>query len=389
MSVTGIIAEFNPLHKGHQYLISKAKEKGPVICVISGNFVQRGDTAIAEKSVRAEAALSCGADLVLELPVLWSMSTAQNFALGGVSALGYAGCDSIMFGSECGDISSLESAADTLSHPEFSEHLSHHLQKGITFAKARQNAAEELGAPYGVFSGANNNLAIEYILAAKSLNLDISFETVKRLGAGHDSLEEAEFVSATLLRNKLLEGDKEFALKYMPPKSAELFKHETLSDITRLERVILAVLRTKSKAEFSALPDISEGVENKLYNAVCTAATLDQLYETVKVKRYTMARIRRLVLSAFIGADNSFFLKPLPYIRVLGFNKAGEKLLRTAGKSSTVPIITRATDFERLDSLSKKVFETECRATDIYALSLEVPFPKGLEYTRKLLKTGE
>ena len=389
MSVTGIIAEFNPLHKGHEYLINQASKKGAVVCVISGNFVQRGDTAIAEKSVRAKAALNCGADLVLELPVLWSMSTAQNFALGGVSALRFAGCDSIMFGSECGDINILKNAADILSHPNLPEHLNHHLEKGITFAVARQAAAEELGAPKNIFDGANNNLAIEYILAAKYLNLDIDFETVKRIGAEHDSLREDKFVSATLLREKLWQGDKEFTLKYMPQKSVELFTSETLSDIRLLERAILTTLRTKEKCDFANLPDISEGIENKLYNAVCTASSLDELYETVKVKRYTMARIRRLVLSAFIGADNSFFLKPLPYIRVLGFNKAGETLLRTAGKSSPVPIITRTADFEKLDSLSKKVFETECRATDVYALSLKHPFPKGLEYTRKILKTGE
>lgn len=386
MSVTGIIAEFNPLHKGHEYLISKAREKGGVVCVISGNFVQRGDTAIAEKGIRAEAALGCGADLVLELPVLWSMSTAQNFALGGVSALQLAGCDNLMFGSECGDISKLQSAADILSSPEFSENLSMQLKRGITFAKARENAAMDSGLCEGILSGANNNLAVEYILAARALNAAMGFSTVARKGAAHDSAKEAEFVSASLLRERLLKGDRGFAEKYMPEQSVELFTPEKLSDITRLDRAILAVLRTRQREELTLLPDISEGVENKLYSAIATAQSLEELYDTVKVKRYTMARIRRLTLSAFLGMDNSFFMKPLPYIRVLGFSKTGEQLLKGIAKECPVPVITRTADFEKLPPKAKKVFETEAKATDLFALSLEKPLKKGLEYTRKLIK---
>jgi len=386
ISVTGIIAEFNPLHKGHEYLITEARKKGKVICVISGNFVQRGDTAIAEKAVRTEAALNCGADLVIELPVLWSMSTAQNFALGGVSALGFAGCDNLIFGSECGDISRLTKTADILSSPLFPQILSKYTSNGITFAKARENAAIELGADTDILTGANNNLAIEYILAARSIGSKMNFSTVKRIGAAHDSLEESEFVSASLLRGKLLADDIRFAEKYIPENVFPLFSQEKLSDIRRMDNAILAILRAKEKQEFCNLPDISEGVENKLYNAVCTARNLTELYETVKVKRYTMARIRRLVLSAFVGADNSFFMKPLPYLRILGFNKLGEELLRSISKNCPVPVITRTSDFESLPENAKKVFYTECKATDLYALSLKNPFPKGLEYTRKLIK---
>lgn len=385
--VTGIIAEFNPLHSGHKFLIEKAKENGEVICVISGNFVQRGDTAIAEKSVRTKAALLSGADLVLELPVLWSMSTAQNFALGGVSALVNSGCDCIMFGSECGDIEKLKATAEILLSTEFSEKIKLHLEKGITFAKARELAAEELGAEKGILSGANNNLAIEYILAAKKLGANISFKTVERQGAMHDSHDLADYVSASLLREKMLSGDIELAKKYMEKDVADLFFGSQFSSISRLERAILTVLRTKSIEDLKKLPDLSEGVENKLLSGINTAGALEELYSLIKVKRYTLARIRRLVLSAFLGFDNSFFLKPLPYLRVLGFNKSGEKLLRTRLQSSSVPVITKTADFDNLDTESKKVFETEIKATDLYALSLEKPFQKGLEYTRKIIKT--
>ena len=385
MFVTGVIAEFNPLHKGHEYLLKKAAEKGPVICVISGNFVQRGETAIAEKRIRAKAALMCGADLVLELPVMWSMSTAQNFAMGGVSALGYAGCDRIVFGSESGDITELKKAADILCSEDFSVSLEKKLSQGVTFAAARQYAAEECGLKSGILSGANNNLGIEYIAAAKSLGLDIEFETVERRGAAHDSDAEAEFVSASLLRSRLKNGDNKFIEKYMPENIVSLFKEENISDMEKLDRAVLAVLRTKTPDELKSLPDVSEGIENKLFNEIRLAGSLNELYNSIKVKRYTLARIRRLVLSAFIGIDNSFFMKPLPYIRVLGFNKTGQELLSGRLRESPVPVITKTKDINNLDIISKKVFETECKATDLFGLSLEKPLECGIEYTSKII----
>ena len=140
MAVVGIIAEFNPFHTGHKYLLDAAKKKGTVVCALSGNFVQRGDVAFSEKRKRAEAALLCGADLVATLPVCWSMSTAQNFALGGVSVLKECGCDTIMFGSECGNVDTLLETADVLESEAFKEELGKELKKGITFAAARQKA---------------------------------------------------------------------------------------------------------------------------------------------------------------------------------------------------------------------------------------------------------
>ncbi len=387
MSVIGIIAEFNPLHKGHEYLISKAKEQGTVVAVISGNLVQRGDTAIAEKRIRAEAALRCGADLVVELPVLWSMSTAENFALGGVSILKNIGCDKIMFGSECGDIKALSAAADILLSDNFSENLSAKLRNGVTFAAAREEAAKEAGLISDVLSKPNNNLAIEYIKAAKKLGYSLEFETLKRLGADHDSFEEAEFVSASLLREKLRAGDYAFCRKYMSEKALTLFTPDSISDITLLDRAVLSALRTKTAEELKMLPDVSEGIENKLFSAIRLAESVEDLYNRVKVKRYTQARIRRLVLSGFIEADNSFFMKPPPYIRVLGFNNRGEAQLKQGADKSKIPVIARAADIKRLDIAAQQVFETECRATDLFGLTLKKPLPCGLEFSSKIIKT--
>ena len=389
MNVSGIIAEFNPLHKGHEYLIKTAKEEGPVVAVISGNFVQRGDVAIAEKRVRTKMALQSGADLVLELPVLWSMSTAQNFALGGVSVLGYAGCDRLIFGSECGDIEKLQKTADILLSPEFSLQLEKLSHKKETFAKLRQEAAEICEAPKGILQNPNNNLAIEYILAARKNKIPFDFSTVKRVGAMHDSFCEAEFVSASLLREKLRQNDFDFCKKYMPQSSLELLNKSNIADIARIERAILALLRTRTIEELQKLPDLSEGVENKLFEALKVAEDLDMLYNEIKVKRYTLARVRRLVLSAFLGVDNQFFMKPPPYIRLLGFNKTGEQLLKTKLKNSPVPVVTTVAEIKRLNEDAQKVFLAETRATDLYSLSLPQVLPCGLEYTSKIIKTGE
>lgn len=386
MSAVGIIAEFNPLHKGHEYLLKEAKKHGTVVCVLSGNFVQRGDTAVVDKRVRAKMALECGADVVLELPVCWSMSTAQNFALGGVSLLKEAGCDKIIFGSECGNIEKLLKTAEILISKEFSSVLEKELKKGVTFAAAREKAAVKLGAEKGILSKPNNNLAIEYIIAAKTLGYTLEFLTVKRKGADHDSTQINEFVSASLLREWLYNGDFDSAKAFMSQKAFSLLNANEISDIKRLETAILAVLRTKTLEELSKLPDVSEGLHNKLFAAIRTATTLEEVYGAVKVKRYTLARIRRIVLSAFLGLDNTFFMKSVPYLRVLGFNKAGEKFLKGSIKKSTLPIIVRAADIKKASADAQTVFETEAKATDLFALSTKVPLVCGLEYTAKLIK---
>lgn len=388
MSVTGIIAEFNPLHTGHALLLERAKERGTVVAVISGNFVQRGDLAIAEKRVRARAALLGGADLVLELPVAYSMSTAQNFALGGVSALKAVGCDSLIFGSESGDITELNAACEILNTKEFSERLNIHLATGMTFAAARENAACDLGLKKGVLSGANNNLAVEYMCAAENIGADFEFVTLKRQGAGHDSSEvSGGYASASLIRERLLSGDYDFCRSYIPENVFPLFLPQDTADIRRIERAVLAVLRTRTVNELKSLPDISEGIENKLFSAIRVATSLDDLYNRVKVKRYTLARIRRLALSALIGLDSTFFMKQPPYIRVLGFNERGMALLKERSGNSEIPIVTRVSEIKKLPEPALKLFETECRATDLFALALPTPAPCGLEYTSKIIKT--
>ena len=388
LSVTGIIAEFNPLHTGHGLLLKKAKESGTVVAVISGNFVQRGDLAISEKRIRAKAALLNGADLVLELPVAYSMSTAQNFALGGVAALKSVGCDTLLFGSESGDTADLTAACNILRTREYSQKLNAYLSTGITFAVAREKAANDLGLKSGILSGANNNLAVEYMTAAENIGADFRFETIRRRGAGHDSPEASGgYASASLLRERLLSGNREICKDYIPENVFPLLTPQNIADIRRIENAVLAVLRTRTLSELKALPDISEGLENKLFSAIRVASSLNDLYNRIKVKRYTLARIRRLVLSAFIGLDSTFFMKPPPYIRVLGFNGNGMKLLKETAGNSEIPVVTRVSKIKNLPEPAGKLFETECRATDLFSLALPKPAPCGLEYTAKIIKT--
>ena len=387
MAIIGIIAEFNPLHSGHKMLIDKAKEGGnTVVCAISGNFVQRGDISVVSKQKRAEMALKCGADIVVEIPVLWSMSTAQNFALAGVWQLYNLNCEEIIFGSECGDIEALTRAADILLSDEFSAIVSEKIKSGVTFAAAREDAAKELGIDKDILSSPNDNLGIEYIIAAKRLNLNLKFRCVKRRGALHDSKDlDAMFVSSSLIRQKLLEDNFAFAEKFIPIPIRGMINEENTADIARIERAILALLRTKSEKDFKNLPDISEGIENKLFFSLRVATSLEELCSMVKTKRYTMARVRRLILSAALGFDGEFFMTTPPYVRILGFSAAGVETLKNI--ASIVPVVTKASQIKSLDDTRVlKVFETENRATDLYALAFKTPKECGSEFTAKLLK---
>ena len=387
MALVGIIAEFNPLHSGHKLLIDTAKKGGNTVAVvISGNFVQRGDTAIIPKIKRAEAALICGADIVVELPVLWSMSTAQNFALGGVAQLNSLGCEKIIFGSECGDIERLKKTADILLSDDFSSLVKEEVKNGVTFASARQKAAIALGADESLLNSPNDNLGLEYIMAAKALNLDIDFNCIKRKGAMHDSEQISDnLVSSSFIRGKLKDNDLGYAERFMPIALRGFIGSDFVSDINRIETAILAILRQKTIEDFKNLPDISEGIENKLFFSVRVATSLDELYSMIKSKRYTLARVRRLVLSAALGLTNEFFMTKPPYTRVLGFSKNGEAILKNI--SADTPVITKVSAIKELDEASQKVFQIEQRATDLYALSLKAPIECGAEFKYKLLKT--
>lgn len=387
MRIFGIVAEYNPFHNGHKYLVDQAKKLGAdaVVAVMSGNWVQRGDTGIISKFARTRQALECGVDLIAELPTFWAMSTAQKFAEGAVSVLENLGIDTLIFGSECGDTERLIKTAYCVRSAEFSGKMREYLDSGLTPAKARESAVEALCQNGELLRCPNDTLAVEYISAAKSLNSKMRFVAVKRQGTDHDSDQAVgEFCSASALREMILSGNLSEAKRYMPEKSFEIlyeqFQNGKVSDLKAMEKTILTALRTMTPTEYKQLPDISEGIENRLYMAARVSATLPQLLDNAATKRYTNARLRRLILSAFLKSKADEFPSSVPYIRILGCNAIGADVLKDARTNSKLPVIMRSTALK-----GDKTFEFEARASDIYTLSQAVPDPCGSEFTNGVI----
>ena len=390
---SGIICEFNPLHRGHALLLQQTKwHSDAVVCVMSGNWVQRGEPAILPKFARAQMAIACGADLVAELPLPWACAGAERFAMGGVSLLDSLGCiRQLWFGSECGNAELLETTGKILLSDAFSRELPAHLRKGVSFASARQAAVSSLaGEAYAsLLDSANNILGIEYCKAISQLHSSIVPHTISRVGHSHDSdapIHAGDFPSASQIRVMLHEGQE--VTPFLPETASEiLLKQKAMglcpSDFRRLETAVIAKLRCMEKADFARLPDISEGLENRLYQACQTALTLEELYNTVKSKRYSHARIRRLVVSAFLQIPA---LPPTPpYFRILAMNETGREVLHIASKTSRIPILSRPRDFWNSNEEIRNLFALEQKATDLFALTLPSPPACGWDCRYKIL----
>lgn len=392
MSAIGIVCEFNPFHNGHKYLIDSVKNEGDgVICVMSGNFVQRCEPAVAEKRLRAKQALLCGADLVLELPVAYCLSGAQTFAGAGVGLLDSLGAvDTLAFGSECGDISKLTNLALALEKDGVQNGISELLKTGVTYAFARQKAVESVCSNElaSVLRSPNDILAVEYIGALRRLNSEIKPKAVPRTGAGHDENEPCgSFAGASFIREKV--KSSESVEEYMPRSSYEILTQAVNNGLApsqyqKLDIAVLSFLRMAEGESFRDTPDVSEGIENRILNAAKNARTLAQVFENAKTKRYTHSRIRRIVLCAFLGIKRSDTASGAPYIRVIGFNEKGKEILRNVRKTAKLPIVMRSSDISNLGEEAKRCFALECRATDIYNLTLPVIRPCGTEMTDNL-----
>lgn len=393
MSVIGIVCEFNPFHNGHKYLIDSVKKDGDiVVCTMSGNFVQRGEPALLDKHYRVKQALNCGADLVLELPVAYACSRAQTFSRGAVKLLDSLKIvDTLAFGSECGDTEKLIMTAKATEDENARERINSLIKTGVSFACARENAVRDI---YGdeladILSSPNNILAVEYISALKLLKSKMNPLTVKRTGASHDSENsENEFASASLIREMLKNGES--VQKYMPASAYNAF-YEAInekcapSDYKKLDVAVLSFLRKTQAKELENAPDVSEGIENRIINSARTANTLEKVFENACTKRYPTARIRRIVLSAFLGIKKEDTALGMPYIRVLGFNEKGREALRSCKDKATLPIVMKASDISSLGFVAERSFSLECTATDIYNLTLPDIRPCGTEMTDKLV----
>ncbi len=331
MENTGIICEYNPFHKGHAKQISQIRQtygqEDGIVCLMSGNFVQRAAPAIIDKSLRAEAAIRCGADLVLEMPITHTLSSAEGFAGGSVAILSKF-CQRLSFGAETADKEKLLSVAQKLISADFPPALREFLDAGLSFPAARQKALEKLGLEATALSTPNNILAVEYCKAILSQNSAMMPCPMKREGSYHAEIPDEENPSATSLRNYLTE--KKDISPYLPTACIPLFENASLHSLEAGERAILSKLRAMTDEEFATLPGGSEGLWRKLMGAAREKNTIEEIAAAVKSKRYTRTRIDRMILCAFLSITEEMLASPVPYVRVLAFNDRGREILKSA-----------------------------------------------------------
>ena len=378
MQTVGIICEYNPLHLGHQKQIIRIREEFgsncAVVCAMSGNFVQRGAPAIIDKSIRARAAVMCGADLVLELPLTTSLSSAEGFAAGGVTLLSRL-CDILCFGSETGNTASLLEAAEALMSSGFSSLLRMELATGKSFPAARQAALEAMGLTTSVLTSPNDILGVEYCKAILSQNSSMVPFPIRRKGSYHAQEPDPENPSATALRNRML-SDGEWK-SFLPASVCQLLEGAQLHSLEAGERAILTRLRTMTDAEFEALPYGSEGLWRKLMHESRQQATLEEIITSVKSKRYTRTRLDRMIMCAFLGITQSNMEAEVPYYRVLAFSDRGRALLKSEKEANCF-----RNSGQRVDH---PYWSLEKRAGDLYGLfSVKGLDPPGAEENRRV-----
>lgn len=391
----GIIAEYNPFHNGHKYHIAKSKAQqgnAPVIVVMSMHFVQRGDVALHSPYLRARNALENGADMVLGLPVSFSLSGAERFAAGGVATLNATGIvDKLSFGSENADIlflSRLAEVVDDNSEP-YKKALATELSAGKSFPAARAFAIESLlgRKSAAALSAPNNILGIEYIRALNRLNSPIKPLAIERIGAAHDSNTSSDksFMSASAIRQSIINSDYAPVCHAVPHGVYEdiLSQSATLRTVEKIEQSVIYALRRMSISQLADLPDVGEGLENVLYSACRSANSFESLTSSIKTKRYTLARIRRICLNAYLGiskADHA--ASPLPrYIRVLGAGKDSLPLLSEMCQNTSLPVVIGKEDYNKLDPAAKRDFDKDILSSELAELDHGIKS----EFSQKLI----
>lgn len=378
MKTAAIICEYNPFHQGHAYHIARTKElcgADFVVAIMSPNFVQRGDVALFSKELRAKAAIASGADLVLELPATFAMQSAEFFSKHGVFIAEATGLvDFLSFGAECESLDTICKIARLLCDepPEFSFLLKAHLDKGIAYPAARAAAVSDIlgEAAAETISTPNNILAVEYCKSLFALKSSIAPIAVKRIGTHHDSPETANgFASATHLRELIFSGKKEEALQYIPKECRKLFKDAKAHRITAMENSIIAELIKMPPETLAQISDVSEGMENRIKAAALKADSLDDLTHMIKTKRYTLSRIRRVLLSAYLGITDAHREMSVPYIKILDHNERGRELIRKMKKTSSLPIVRNTSQVNKLNNPEiKALWERERIFDKIYEI---------------------
>lgn len=405
--VLGIIAEYNPFHNGHLYQIEEAKKQTGadyVIAIMSGNFTQRGNTSLVNKWVKANMALQNAVDIVIELPTIYSISSAENFAEGAIKILdSLKVVDTLCFGTETADFAALNNIANVLYNEpkEYISMLNHELGKGVSYPKARESALmmylNDIKRYANILSGSNNILAIEYLKALKKLKSDMKPYSIQRKKVYYnDEKIVDEFASSTAIRKLVAREEYDEIRKVVPTDSYMLLKEEIkrgniVIDIVKFEKEILYELRSMSLSEIAQLPDVSEGLEHTIKKAVDSCNNIIDLINIVKSKRYTQTRIQRILLYALLRItkkDMANAKKITPYTRILGFNKKGKQLLSDICRiNKKINIITSVKKFESTNTnrTLSQMLEKDIYASNIYTLGYEYDSWSNLDYTNKLI----
>lgn len=402
--ILAVISEYNPFHNGHLYHLNKSKQivnPDYSICIMSGNFVQRGEPAIIDKWSRTEIALKNGFDMVIELPTIYSISSAENFAQGAIKILSNFNDVTLSFGSESGDLSSFNEIVDVLlkEPPKYVTILNHELSKGLSYPKARENALLfyllDIKKYSGLVSTPNNILAIEYLKAIKKIKSKVLPITIKRIGTDYNSLKyKGRLASATAIRDMI---EKEQSVKPLVPKSSfnilnyNMEHGKSVSGLKTFEKEIIYSLRKMTLSEIASLQDVSEGLENVIKKAANSCNNLEELIAMIKSKRYTESRIKRILLYSLLNItkkdiQNSYKINP--YIRVLGVSPHGKILLsQMNSKNFKTPVITSVKKFidDNKNRVLQDMIEKDINASNIYTLGYEYDSKANLDFTQKII----
>lgn len=403
-NVLGIVAEYNPLHNGHVYHIQNAKERAKaeyVVLIMTGNFTQRGNTSIVDKWEKTRMALKNGVDLVIELPTIYSISSAENFADGAIKILNELRFIShISFGMEEEDITLINNIASVMTNEpkEYKNYLKEALKEGDSYPKAREKALLKYlnDSKYeNVLNGSNNILAIEYLKALKRQKSNIIPIGIKREKVFYNSNKIIdEFASSTGIRNLLLSKQIEEVIKVVPVSTFNILyeniKDGTFTfDLKDLSKPIIYKFRNMTKEEIRELPDVSEGLENLIKESVEKTNNLVELINLIKNKRYTQTRIQRILLYGLLGIskkDMEMSKKTAPYIRVLGCNRQGKRLLSEIDRDK---LITSVKDYENKNKNKsknlKRMLEIDKNATNMYTIAFKENSKCNLDYTKPLI----
>lgn len=390
--VAGIVCEYNPFHKGHLYQIKKTKQAGAdaVVCVMSGNFVQRGECAFLDKWKRARTAVRNGADVVIDLPVPWAVSSGESFARGSIFLLHQFGAELVSFGSESDSKEKLLTASLVTKNQDALVLLKKYMSEGNSYPLSLYKSAFEI---YGkeiadIISSPNSTLAVEYIRQIEKYP-DMDFLPIKRKGAAHDSAESTDGLCSASKIRELLSGGED-AAEFLPDCSAKAVADELKNGLAPClmknnERAVLSHLRSLNKNDYERYVSDSAGLASRIFDSVKISSTLNALYDNAKSKNYTHSRIRREVLNLYLGIERTVSEGTPPYMRILAVNEKGLNLLSQAKKSSAIPIVTKHFDMQSLSSEAKAVYDIQCSSTDKFALFSPVTRPCGLEQKNSML----